>query len=241
MQPFFLPERNNIYFNIVPLSYLIIRPSKPDNKSVPKINSPKTSSKIIPFTVSPTTSQPKYAGLLNFYNIYNSSNQKTKAAHTPTDQTKPSDKSLFDHSPQKITPVFSNLTTFTLNTELPPDLQLKLNGIKEDCTSDEEIVEILNGHGTLYNRLIIFLIKFNKFIIKERYTPQKIKKIESAINVLLTKGKVNLTEALGRDLNHLEDNYLKGDWRPSKEDLLFFKKDSQNKKRQLDIGEFHPK
>ena len=125
-------------------------------------------------------------------------------------------------------------------THLPEALKLELKSIQRYCTLNDNLVEILNGHGIFYNRLIILLKKIDLIMAENGLSDKHKTRVEEEINLLLTDGKLNLVSDIGRELNHLEEYYDTGSWLPNPEDIPFFDQDDENHDAQHHSGDFCP-
>ncbi|WBA83153.1 hypothetical protein [Endozoicomonas sp. GU-1] len=125
-------------------------------------------------------------------------------------------------------------------TDLPEALKVELNTIQRFCTLNNNLTEILNGHGIFYNRLIILLKKIDLTMTENGFSDQQKTKVEKKINLLLTDGKLNLLSDIGREINHLEEYYDTGSWLPAPEDITFFDQDVKNCNAQHRSGDFCP-
>ena len=124
---------------------------------------------------------------------------------------------------------------------LPDDLQLELGTIKIYCIYNEKLVEILNGHGVLYNRLIILLNKIDYIMTQNDFSDKQKIEVEETLNLLLTGGQLDLVNDIGRVLNHIEESYHSGKWSPGAEDRHLFDQDHENRDAQNYSGDFYPK
>ncbi|WP_422467681.1 hypothetical protein [Endozoicomonas sp. ALC013] len=125
-------------------------------------------------------------------------------------------------------------------TDLPEALKVELNTIQRFCTLNNNLTEILNGHGIFYNRLIILLKKIDLTMTENGFSNKQKTKVEKKINLLLTDGKLNLLSDIGREINHLEEYYDTGSWLPAPEDITFFDQDGENCAAQHRSGDFCP-
>ncbi|MGO0306359.1 hypothetical protein ACTL6P_07050 [Endozoicomonas acroporae] len=125
-------------------------------------------------------------------------------------------------------------------TDLPEALKVELNTIQRYCTLNNNLTEILNGHGIFYNRLIILLKKIDLIMTETGFSDKHKTKVEEKINLLLTDGKLNLLSDIGREINHLEEYYDTGNWLPAPEDITFFDQDDKNCNAQHRSGDFCP-
>ncbi|WP_257296523.1 hypothetical protein [Endozoicomonas sp. YOMI1] len=135
----------------------------------------------------------------------------------------------------------SKLPVEAFLTHLPEALQLELNTLKKYCSFNDNLVEILNGNGVFYNRLIILLKKIDRIMAQNGFSDRHKIKVEKTISQLLTGGKLDLVNDIGRELNHLEEYYQSGSWLPNPEDRSLFDQDDENPDAQYDLGDFFPR
>lgn len=150
-------------------------------------------------------------------------------------------KSIFKYNAQIANSSSIDLSPEQFLNNIPHDLISELNEIQNHCKLNKHLTQILNGHGMFYNRLILFIKKIDFIMAEMDYPPDKQKDVETRINHLLTDGKINLIDDIKRKLNHLEENYQSGHWKPNHDDKIFFTLDKNNRKKQEESGDFHPK
>ena len=126
-------------------------------------------------------------------------------------------------------------------TNLPEALRNELTFIQNHCIFNDKLVEILNGHGIFYNRLIILLIKIDHIMAEKGFSDKQKLEVEDTVNRLLTGGKFNLVRDIGRELNHIEDCYQSKSWFPNPEDRSLFDQDHESCVMQQESGDFCPK
>ncbi|WP_257283831.1 hypothetical protein [Endozoicomonas sp. SESOKO1] len=124
---------------------------------------------------------------------------------------------------------------------LPKNLKYELKKIQKHCTINNNIVKILNGQGVFYNRLIVFLKNIDHNMTENGFSDRDRIKVEKTINLILTGGKFDLLNDIGRELNHIEQSYQSGYWIPSPENSSLFDQDHENRDAQNYSGDFCPK
>ncbi|WP_257265413.1 hypothetical protein [Endozoicomonas sp. ONNA2] len=123
---------------------------------------------------------------------------------------------------------------------LPEALQLEIVEIKTHCNFNDNLIEILNGSGVFFNRLIILLKNVDHYLTQNGFSDKQRLEVKKTINLLLTGGTLDLVNDIGSILNHIEKSYQSGAWSPDPIDRHFFDQDYENRKTQNSTEDFYP-
>ncbi|WP_419834317.1 hypothetical protein [Endozoicomonas atrinae] len=160
----------------------------------------------------------------------------SKIHHNFSQQGSASEKKLHEYTLEIVENCFTSLSIEDFLGSLPEAFQAEIQEIKKHCTSDKNLIRILNGEGPFYNRLIILLIKIDCIISQKKGLFEEKINLEKKFNLYLTDGKINLKDKLGHQLNHLNN-----DWLADPVDWHHFSDDYLNREIQIARDDFFPR